>query len=161
MTRYYDEYAVGERKTLGAHEFTREAILEFARQWDPQRFHVDEQAAKASMFGALCASGWHTACIAMRLIVGAYDEERRQRAEAGLEIPVIGVSPGVRNLRWPVPTFPGDVLTYYSEVLSTRETKRPQWGLVSSRTWAVNQRGEEAFSMEGAVVKPRREAAGG
>lgn len=161
MTRYYDEYAVGERKTLGAHEFTREAILEFARQWDPQRFHVDEQAAKASMFGALCASGWHTACIAMRLIVGAYDEERRQRAEAGLEIPVIGVSPGVRNLRWPVPTFPGDVLTYYSEVLSTRETKRPQWGLVSSRTWAVNQRGEEAFSMEGAVFKPRREAAGG
>ena len=161
MSRYYEEHVVGERKTLGAHEFTREAIVDFARQWDPQRFHVDEEAAKASIFGALCASGWHTACIGMRLIVESYDKEREGRAAAGLPTPMRGVSPGVRNLRWPVPTFVGDVLTYHSEVISMRETKRPQWGLVSSRTWAVNGRGEEAFSMEGAVFLPRREAANG
>ena len=70
MIAYYEEVTPGKKTFLGAHVFTREDIIDFASQWDPQRFHVDEEAAKHSMFGSLCASGWHTGCIAMRLIVG-------------------------------------------------------------------------------------------
>lgn len=158
MTRYYDEFAIGEETDLGSHAFELEAIVAFARRWDPQRFHIVPAAAADSIFGTLVASGWHTACVAMRKMVDARIAEKARRVAAGLPTPSLGVSPGVRNLRWPVPVVPGDVVTYRSQVISMRETKRPQWGLVASRTSAFNARGQEVFSMEGSVFAARRGA---
>jgi acyl dehydratase len=153
---YYEEVAPGQKTFLGTHVFTREEIIDFASQWDPQRFHVDQEAAKHSMFGSLCASGWHTGCVAMRLIVDsrwAFEAERKAR---GIETPALGVSPGMRNMRWPTPTLPGDEISYYSEILDKRPTKRPDWGLVHLRTTGVNQQGEMAISFESWVFAGRR-----
>ncbi len=158
MIAYFEDVTPGTRARLGSHLFTREEIIAFAREWDPQPFHVDEEAAKSSLFGSLCASGWHTGCVAMRNIVDSrkrFEEERRARGE---ETPLLGVSPGMRNMRWPTPTRPGDEITYYSEVLDKRETKKPQWGLVHLRTTGVNQRDEVAISFESWAFVARRGA---
>lgn len=156
MIGYYEDVTAGLKTSLGSHRFTRDEIIDFASQWDPQRFHVDEEAGKASLLGSLCASGWHTGCIAMRLIVRsrqAFEAERRARGET---TPPLGVSPGMQNMRWPTPTLPGDEISYYSEVLDKRPTKRPEWGLVHLRTSGVNQRGETAISFESWVFAARR-----
>ena len=154
MIGWYEGVEIGAERRLGAHTFTREAIVEFARAYDPQRFHIDEAAAKASIFGGLCASGWHVAAAAMRAII-----DDRARLRAGLDpaaLPPLGVSPGVDNLRWPNPTRPGDTVTVFSRVTAKRETKRPGWGLVSMTTWGVNQDGREAITMDNKVFVARR-----
>ncbi len=156
MMRFFEDIEIGEERTLGAHAFTREAIIEFAREFDPQRFHVDEEAAKDSIFGGLCASGWHVAAAAMRCIVDSRAKALAERAARGEALPPLGVSPGFVNLRWPVPTRPGDVVSYFSRVLEKRETKRPQWGLVTMRTFGVNQNGLEAITMENRAFIGRR-----
>jgi acyl dehydratase len=158
VIKFYEEFAIGDESVIGSHRFTREEIIDFATKWDPQRFHVDEEAAKASIFGGLCASGWHTGCVAMRLIVDSRVAIRDAKIARGEAVPPLGVSPGVTNMRWPNPTRPGDVVTYTSKVISMRETKRPQWGLVGLRTSGVNQHGLEAMSMEGLVFVARRGA---
>lgn len=155
MIAFWEDVAIGDRDILGTHTFSRDEIVEFAREWDPQAFHLDEAAAQTSIFGGLCASGWHTGCVAMRLVVEARDAFRAARERAGEPLPPLGVSPGFSNMRWPVPTRPGDTLTYSAEVLGKRETKRPQWGLVHVRTSAHNQRGEEAISFESMVFVAR------
>ena len=158
MMAYFEDVVVGEKSPLGSHLFTREEIVAFASEWDPQPFHVYEEAARGSMFGSLVASGWHTGATAMRLIVDArkaYEEARRARGEA---TPPLGVSPGMRNMRWPIPTRPGDELTYFSQVLDKRETKRPEWGLVHLLTTGFNQRGELAISFESWAFVARRPA---
>ncbi len=156
MKHFFEEIEGGEETALGSHEFTKEAIIAFATRWDPQRFHIDEAAAADSMFGGLCASGWHTSCVAMRLIVDTRYRERQQQIALGKPVPLLGVSPGVANLRWPTPTRPGDVIRYRSRLTSKRETKRPEWGLVGIRTWGVNARGEEAIAMDSHVFVGRR-----
>jgi acyl dehydratase len=156
MIAFYEDIEVGEVRRLGEHVFTREAIIEFARVYDPQRFHIDDEAAKDSIFGGLCASGWHVAAAAMRVIVDARSRGLAERVARGEAIPALGVSPGVENLRWPVPTRPGDVVTYFSRVTDKRETKRPAWGLVSLRTWGVNQDGAEAIVMDNRAFVGRR-----
>jgi acyl dehydratase len=157
MMAYFEDAEIGEERLLGSHAFTREAIVAFARQYDPQRFHVDEEAARDSIFGGLCASGWHVAAAAMRCIVDYRARALAERAARGEATAPLGVSPGLENLRWPNPTRPGDVVTFYSRVLDKRETKRPQWGLVFMRTWGVNQDGREAITMENRAFIGRRE----
>ncbi len=156
MMAFYEDTEIGEETRLGSYAFTKEAIIEFARRYDPQRFHVDEEAAKDSLFGGLVASGWHTCAAAMRVIVDYRAKALAERTARGEALPPLGVSPGVENLRWPVPTRPGDVVTFYSRVTDKRETKRPQWGLVFMRTWGVNQDGKEALSMENRAFVGRR-----
>jgi acyl dehydratase len=153
---YFEDVVVGEKSRLGAHLFTRDEIVAFASEWDPQSFHVDEEAARASIFGALCASGWHTGAVAMRLIVDSRKSFEDARRAKGEPVPPLGVSPGMRDLRWPTPTKAGDELTYFSEVLAKRATKRPQWGLVQLRTIGVNQRDELAMSFESWVFVARK-----
>src|SRR6478672_2368987 len=97
---YFEDLKVGERVVLGSYTFTAENIKAFAQQYDPQSFHVDEEAAKHSHFGALCASGWHTAAAAMRVIVLFNQRDLAARKERGERVPKIGTSPGVRDLRW-------------------------------------------------------------
>jgi acyl dehydratase len=122
------------------------AITAFAATWDPQPFHLDAAAAATSIFGGLAASGWHTACHSMRLFV-----DGPLRIQGGL------VGAGVEQLRWPIPTRPGDVLRVETEILSVRPSaSKLDRGLVRIRNVTLNQRGEVAQEMIATLVVPRR-----
>jgi acyl dehydratase len=152
MTIWYDDIEIGDRTELGTYTFTAEEIKRFARQFDPQPFHMDEEAAKRSHFGGLVASGWHTASIFMKL-------QSRQINEIGADVRKSGPSPGYRNLRWLKPVYAGDTLTYSTEVVRKRElASRPGWGIVFSHVTAVNQRGELVYEFEGSVMFARKNA---
>jgi acyl dehydratase len=141
-----------EAHDLGSHHFDPEEIIRFARAFDPQPFHIDSDAAARSHFGALCASGWHTAAVWMRRMV----EYRRRAAEAmlarGEQPPALGVSPGFTDLRWLKPVYAGDTIAYASTLLDERPSaSRPGWSLASSRNTGVNQHGERVFEFTGKV----------
>jgi acyl dehydratase len=142
----------GASLPLGAFTFGADDIMAFARAYDPQRFHVDDAAARASLFGGLCASGWHTAAAWMRLLIAA----RRRAAAAGLVLPGLGPSPGFKNLTWTKPVFAGDTLHYAMTVTAKRASaSRPGWGLVFHRNTGVNQKGETVFAFDGCVFWER------
>jgi acyl dehydratase len=157
MSLFFEDLRIGAETQLGAHVFTKEAIIAFAILYDPQPFHLSEEAGRASIYGSLIASGWHTASVCMRLIVEQRERQRATSAARGEALPKIGVSPGVRDLRWPAAVRPGDRIVYSGRIESLTETKRPQWGLVTSRTFGVNQNGVEVLSMIGAVLWERRQ----
>lgn len=128
---YYDDFTVGEVFELGAHEVSAHELREFALQWDPQAFHIDRQAAAASMFGEPITSGWHTAAIMHRLHV-----------DAVLRRMAVIVGKGVDELRWLVPVKAGDVLRGRATVTALVESaSRPQ-GTVSELLELRNQRDE-------------------
>ena len=136
---YFEDLAPGTVLEFGDAEMTAEAIIEFARQFDPQPFHIDPEAAKTSLFGGLCASGWHTASVMMRLWVDNY-----LSSEASLG------SPGVDEVRWHRPVFPGDRLSCRVEVLSaTPSRSKPFMGTVRSKCQVLNQNGEVVMSLNG------------
>ncbi|MGL5363402.1 MAG: MaoC family dehydratase [Bosea sp. (in: a-proteobacteria)] len=152
---WFDALAIGDRTELGSLTFSAEEIIAFAAPFDPQIFHLDAEAAKETSFGGLCASGWHTACVWMQLMV---IERRRQAAVAGKERAAqLGTSPGFRNLRWIKPVFAGDTISYASTITDKRASaSRPQWGLVFHHNTGVNQHGELVFSFDGCVFWERR-----
>jgi len=144
----FDELAAGSERDLGAFTFTPEAIVGFARQFDPQPFHLDPEAACRSHFGGLCASGWHTAAIWMKLLIAA----RQGARAAGRRLPVLGPSPGFRDLQWLKPVYAGDTIRYRAAVIESRPSaSRPGWRLVVQRNTAENQHGERVFAFQGAV----------
>ncbi len=155
--RFFEDIAVGQRRELGSFTFTAENIKKFATQFDPQRFHLDEEAGRQSLFGGLAASGWHVGSICMKLLVA---DSQRQAAEAtarGEKVAVWGPSPGFRDLRWIKPVLAGDAIAYASEVESRRTSaKRPEWGIVQARNTGVNQRGELVFALLVTAFAPRR-----
>ena len=155
--RYLEDIAVGERFEIGRHIFTAADIKAFAQRFDPQLFHLDEAEATRSHFGGLCASGWHTAVMWMRLMVDYRrrdDEARRQRGEAGGKL---GPSPGFRQLKWLKPVYAGDTITYSTEVIETRPSaSRPGWGLMTNRNEGVNQNGETVISFVSTVFVEQR-----
>jgi acyl dehydratase len=157
--KFFDDIRLGDRREFGKHTFAAEDIKRFARSFDPQPFHLDEEAAKRSHFGGLCASGWHTTAACMRLIV---DYHKRLAAEmiAGGEKPAkIGPSPGFRNLKWLKPIYAGDTVAFASEVIELRPSaSRPQWGVVRMRTVGTNQKGERVYEIENAAFIERRAA---
>ena len=145
--RYLDDLTVGERFTSVTHALDEAQIMAFATQFDPQPFHLDHEAAKASLFGGLAASGWHTAAITMRLLVNG-----------GLPL-AGGIIGAGGELSWPNPTRPGDVLQVVSEVLSvTPSRSRPDRGMVKMRNETRNQRGDVLQLFVVNVVVPRRPA---
>jgi acyl dehydratase len=158
MTLFFENMKVGTDVFLGERFFTREAIIAFAILYDPQPFHLSDAAGEASIYGSLIASGWQTASVCMRFIVEQRERERAEAVKRGEPLPKIGVSPGVRDLRWPVAVRPGDTIAYSGRIESLTETKRPEWGLVTSRTRGVNQDGVEVFTMVGGVLWERRSA---
>jgi acyl dehydratase len=155
--KYFEDIRVGDRFELGSHRFTAAEIKSFAGRFDPQRFHIDEEEAKRSHFGGLCASGWHTAAVWMKLLV-AYRKRTAESARTrGEPVAAIGPAAGFRNLNWLKPVYVDDTITCMSEVLETRPSaSRPRWGLVSSRGSAVNQRGETVYSFESTAFIERR-----
>jgi acyl dehydratase len=154
--RFFDDIPLGERILLGSHTFGLEEITEFARKFDPQRFHVDEEAARKSPYGRLCASGWHTSAICMRHTVAAKDREDAVLRAAGKPVARSGPSPGVRDVRWVKPVYPGDTITFESEIRDKRDSSRPGYGLLVTVTTGTNQNGELVYSVQGAVFIERR-----
>jgi acyl dehydratase len=147
----FEDVEPGQVEELGSHRFTREEILEFGRRYDPQPFHVDEEAARASPFGGLVASGWHTSVVCMRLLVEAL---------LGPGSGSLG-SPGVDEIRWLQPVRPDDLLTVSAQVVEKVPSRsRPDRGVVRVRTVARNQRGEEVLTMVGLGLVRRRGAPG-
>jgi acyl dehydratase len=143
---YWEDFPVGEVREFGRYEVTRDAVLAFAGEFDPQPFHLDDAAAEASLFGRLAASGWHTCAMAMRMLCDGYL----------LEAASLG-SPGVDKLSWLKPVFPGDVLHVRLEVLEARPmASRGSVGLVRSRTTVLNQKDEAVLTMEGIGMFRRR-----
>jgi acyl dehydratase len=158
--KYFDDIDVGDRIELGTHIFTAEEIKTFAAQYDPQAFHMDEAAAAKSHFGALCASGWHTIAVWMRLRVLYGRREDAERAARGEIIAKLGPSPGFRELRWLKPVYAGDTISYASEVAEKRASQsRPGWGLVFARNTGINQNGELVLSFIGSGFVERRPGA--
>ena len=155
---YFEDLRIGDRHTLGSHTFTADEIKAFAIRYDPQPFHVDEEAARRSHFGRLCASGWHTGAMCMRFIALANQRAARERRARGEGVPRTGPSPGVRDLRWHRPVYPGDTISYATEIKELREARRPGFGLVVSTTTGTNQHGELVYSALGAVFVERRSA---
>lgn len=154
---FFEDTRLGERHTLGSFTFTAERIKTFARAYDPQDFHLDEEAGRRSLFGGLAASGWHTASVYMKLLV-AYLARQMEAARArGEPVAESGPSPGFKNLKWPRPVLAGDTITYFYEATAMRPlASRPEWGLVFGSGTAVNQRGDVVLSFENSVFLPRR-----
>jgi len=156
---YFDDIKIGDRRELGSFTFTPENIKAFAAKFDPQPFHLDEEAGRKSVFGGLAASGWHVAAVYMKLTVASFQREGAAMIARGEKPVASGPSPGFRDLKWIKPVLAGDTLTYASEVTSMRPLEsRPQFGFVGFYNTGVNQRGELAFSFEGSVFALRRPA---
>lgn len=146
---YLDDLAVGQRFATSSVTLTLEGCKAFAAEFDPQPFHLDEAAARASVFGRLAASGWHTASLSMRMLV-----EGELTIAGGL----IGLG---GELTWPRPTYPGDTLRVETEVLAIRVSEsKPDRGIVTVRNVTLNQHGEPVQVMAVKMLVPRRPAAG-
>jgi len=146
--RYWEDYDVGKKYPLGSTAFTEQEIVEFARLYDPQSFHLDTEAARASMFGGLIASGWHVTSKLMRLFVDNYIDNRT----------ALG-SPGLDELRWLKPVRPGDTLTAWVECASKVPSKsRPNMGVIHEHWSALNQKGELVMTTKGINMVRRRPA---
>src|SRR3569623_412987 len=156
---FFEEIEIGLRREIGAYTFTPESIKTFAAKFDPQRFHLDEEEGKNSLFGGLAASGWHVGSACMSLLVADGQRLAREAAARGEKIAVWGPSPGFRDLRWIRPVLAGDTIRFSSTLESKRTSeKRPQWGIGQSRTSGVNQRGEQVYSLLATAFVPRRSA---
>lgn len=136
--QFYEDIAIGNRQSFGRYEVTREEVVEFAGKYDPQPFHLDDEAAAQTHFGRLSASGWHTCAMTMAMLV----ENLKANRQAGLG------SPGVDQLRWKKPVYPGDTLRCESEVIEKRRSaSRPEMGIFKSSLTVFNQDDEPVLEM--------------
>jgi acyl dehydratase len=155
---FFEDAVVGETAELGSHTFTREEIVGFARQFDPQPFHLDEEAARGSLFGALCASGWHTAALFIRGIIATRDAANAAAIARGERLAAYGPSPGFRDLRWPRPVYVGDTVSYRVRLIAKTDLRsRPHRGLLASAVEGRNQKGETVFAVTTQILADRRE----
>ena len=155
--RFFEDLEIGQRRELGSFTFTADLIKKFASQYDPQRFHLDEEEGRKSLFGGLAASGWHVGSVCMKLLVADGQRQAREAAARGEAVAVWGPSPGFRDLRWLKPVLAGDTITFGTEVESLRASeKRPEWGILQARNTGINQRGELVFSLLATAFVPRR-----
>jgi acyl dehydratase len=158
--KFWEDIAAGERAEVGRYTFTTENIKAFAQRFDPQPFHLDEAEAARSHFGALCASGWHTASVWMRLMVEYQNREDAAMRARGEAVATLGPSPGFRELKWQKPVYVGDTVTYSTEIIDKRPSNsRPDWGLMSIRNSGVNQKGEPVISFLSTAFVERRNSA--
>jgi len=128
--QYYEDIVVGARAAFGAYPVTRDEVVAFAAKYDPQPFHLSDEAAAATHFGRLSASGWHTCAMTMAMLV----ENLKANRQAGLG------SPGIDELKWLKPVYPGDTLRCETEILEKRQSaSRPEMGIFKSRLTVFNQ----------------------
>lgn len=144
---FFEDFEVGTTEEFGEYLVTEEEILEFASKYDPQAFHLSDEAAKATLFGGLCASGWHTCAIAMRMLVDNMPESNKSLG-----------SPGIDELRWTKPVFPGDTLRVKTTVLSkTNSRSRPDLGSLQMQNEVFNQKNELVMSNKPIVIYRKRD----
>lgn len=157
MSNYFEDVPLGTTVELGQTTFTRDDILGFASKWDPQPFHLDEEAAKKSLFGGLCASGWHTAAMWLRHNIDHRNRINSQITYRGGKLAKWGPSPGFEKIRWLKPVFVGDTIRYTQRVKEKIESKsRPTLGLVVADNEGHNQNGELVFSVVSKIFVERR-----
>ena len=154
LMRYYEDFAEGQVYDLGEVRVSEPEIVEFARKYDPQAFHVDPEAARRSIFGGLIASGWHTAAVWMKLVI-AYRHGRIAQGEEATQANF--VSPGVREIRWHKPVRPGMIVTYTNEPFAKLDwPSLPQYGLLEGKNEAFDQEGTLVYSFINRVLIARR-----
>ncbi|MDM7956678.1 MaoC family dehydratase [Blastomonas sp.] len=135
---YFEDLEIGATARFGRYDVTREEVIEFASKYDPQAFHLSDEAAAKTHFGRLSASGWHTCAMTMAMLV----ENMKTSRQAGLG------SPGMDNLRWVKPVFPGDTLRVETTIIEKRRSKnRPDMGLFKSDLTIFNQNDEPVMTM--------------
>ncbi|WP_040370413.1 MaoC family dehydratase [Blastomonas sp. AAP53] len=135
---YYEDLEVGSTSKFGRYDVTRDEVIDFAQKYDPQPFHLDDEAAAKTHFGRLSASGWHTCAMTMAMLV----ENMKTSRQAGLG------SPGMDNLRWVKPVYPGDTLRVETTIIEKRRSKnRPDMGLFKSDLTIFNQNDEPVMTM--------------
>lgn len=136
--QYFEDIAVGAKASFGSYHVTREEVMDFASRYDPQPFHLSDEAAAQTHFGRISASGWHTCAMVMSMIVA----NLKNNKQAGLG------SPGVDQLRWLKPVYPGDTLRCETEVIEKRQSQsRPEMGIFKSRMTVFNQDNVAVMSM--------------
>ncbi|MFG1282743.1 MaoC family dehydratase [Xanthobacter autotrophicus] len=154
---YFEELEIGDHEVLGRHTFTEAEMIAFAKLYDPQPFHVDPEAAKRSHFGALVASGWHTASMWMKFFIAFNTGSAKALEAKGGRMLEVGPSPGFTNLRWLKPVYAGDTITYATEAREKIATRgRPQWGLLKAYNSGTNQHGDLVIDFESAVLVARK-----
>ncbi|MFZ5609915.1 MAG: MaoC family dehydratase [Pseudomonadota bacterium] len=147
--RYFEDFKVGDEAEFGGYEVTREEIVDFASKYDPQPFHLSDEGARGSIFKRLCASGWHTCAMTMRMMVDHMKES---------DTPSLG-SPGIDEIRWRQPVYPGDILRVRGKVIGLKASEsRPAIGFVKNSYEVINQRREVVMSFIGNGIFPRRPA---
>jgi acyl dehydratase len=138
MMLYFEDIVLGEKVSFGSYAVTREEVIEFASKYDPQSFHLDDEAAAKTHFGRLSASGWHSCAMTMSMMVENFKSQKW--ASLG--------SPGIDDLRWLKPVYPGDTLRVESETIAKRRSaSRPEMGITKSRQTVFNQHDEAVLSM--------------
>jgi acyl dehydratase len=148
MARYLEDLKPGHAFESKRHTVSQEAIVAFAREYDPQPFHLDPEAAKASFFGKLIASGWHTAALTMKMLT-----------EAGMDLAGGIIGAGMEELRWPTPLVPGDTIHVRVEIVESRASKsRPEIGIVRARVQALREDGTAVQEMIANLIVPTRPA---
>ncbi len=136
--KFYEDIELGSKSAFGHYQVTREEVMDFASKYDPQPFHLDDEAAAQTHFGRLSASGWHTCSMTMSMMV----ENMKGEKSAGLG------SPGVDQLRWKKPVYPGDTLRCETEIIEKRRSaSRPEMGIFKSLIRTFNQDGEMVLEM--------------
>ena len=145
--RFYEDIAIGTKSSFGHYQVTRQEVMDFASKYDPQPFHLDDEAAAQTHFGRLSASGWHTCSMTMAMMV----ENMKDEKSAGLG------SPGVDQLRWKKPVYPGDTLRCETEIIEKRRSaSRPEMGIFKSHIRTFNQNDELVLEMvSNALIRTR------
>ncbi|EDL50231.1 MaoC family dehydratase [Erythrobacter sp. SD-21] len=148
---FYEDLEIGMTRSFGGYEVTREEVIEFASKYDPQPFHLSDEAAAQTHFGKVSASGWHTCSMTMRMMV----ENMMNEKSAGLG------SPGVDQLRWKKPVYPGDTLRCETKIIEKRRSaSRPEMGIFKSRIRTFNQNDEIVLEMVSNALIRTREPGG-
>lgn len=158
---YFEDLVVGTERALGEETFSADSIKTYARAYDPQPFHLDEEAGRRSHFGALCASGLQVLAVSMKLTIAVQDRLEAEERARGKAVPPRGPSPGVETVRWLKPVFAGDTIRFRTTLVDKRvSASKPGWGIATWHTEAFNQHDEQVLSYRGNVfVRCRAQAA--
>lgn len=152
--RMLDLYSAGTPLELGSVTFTADDIVRFAEKFDPQPFHVDAEAAKSYVFGALCASGWHTCANWMKSFMAFWGRETRRLKAEGIAPPKLGPSPGFTELQWLKPVYAGDTITFFMTPLESRTVQgRHRYILNSALSEGINQNGETVLRFKSNLIE--------
>ena len=162
MSLYFEDIVPDVTRELGEYTFTRESIVAFAREFDPQVFHLDEEAGRRSIYGAMTASGWQTTSVWLRLLVDERNREADMMRYRGERPAKYGPSPGFEKLQWLKPVFVGDSVRFTTRIFEKRDSKsRPQVGLLMFQNEGFNQHGDKVFALVSKMFVERRVASGG